>query len=130
MSRQDRTIFIARKGNKINGVGIIRGENGWMPFELEENVLKGIYAFSNVITRLQQGELLQIYKDQEEFIHIEIGAKCYEGPYAETEYLEIHGSVEEDSITEGLFQLNSILEQPNNKYCKKKYRPYGQVHYE
>ncbi len=127
----ERVIFVNWMSNRFYGALVSETERGIKLTEMGDE-LKGFYCFPMITQMLQEGALLQLFIDQLGWLHLDIGFKKHEGPYAEAEYLEIRESVEDldTSILSGLSLLEDRLAHPTPKNYVKAYRPYGRVRYQ
>ncbi len=125
----EKVIFINWQKDHFAGAMLTKTTRGIEYAEIGEE-LKGFYYFPFITSLLQEGALLQIYSNSEELIHLDIGFKKYEGPYAEQEYLEVRESVDDISLHLGLSSLNQSLANTTHKKYVKAYRSYDRVRYQ
>lgn len=130
------TITISKqKGqDSLHGSYVKRFPNGLHPYELPEEEIKPLHNFPNIVERLNDGAILQVSKPICLLQGI-VGKEKTEGPYCETEYLEVHAQISTESYFELLYNLDMQLasmrtqDEPNDqKQYRKLYK--GEDRYE
>jgi len=95
---QKDIIFISMSDGELRGCIFLKKNDQYIPIELSSDQLYPLNFYTNVITKLMEGETLYI-KSQ----NIYLGHKTYEGPYGEDEYFisnyKGHGTVLADALT-------------------------------
>ena len=106
------TIFINKNPNthKLQGTYLKSFNDGIHPSDLPEKELMPFQFLANINQYLDEGALLQIHQDGYQTNGV-LGKKATEGPYCETEYLEVIGQKSEFSYHEMLIDLDVQLAQ-------------------
>lgn len=108
------TIFISKKSGQygLQGVCLKSSQSGLSPYELPEKELTPLIHLPNIVEQLGQGALLQVRQNGFS-INGTIGCRKTEGPYCETELLEV---IEEE---EGLNYHEMLVDLDMKLSCEK-----------
>lgn len=89
-----------------------------------------INSFSNVMSCLENGNILQMYADGFSIVSM-LGRKIYEGPYGENECLDNILLINNSGVFACLTELDDFLERNKDKpiVYRKAYRLYGNDKY-
>lgn len=120
--------FRKTKDNKFIGGYLRKIEEGMYPKELCGDEVIYISNYSNILERVNNGNILQIYKSLDGYCSM-IGNIHYEGPYAEKEYFDVISFGNSDTLIGSLNDLNNKLDNEKELVHKKIYHMYGSDKY-
>lgn len=104
------TIYISKKPGQHKLLGTYQKsfQDGLHPHELPYKELSPLVHLSNIVEKLEQGNILQVHQSGY-LINGAIGEKKTEGPYCQTNYLEVAGQQEEYNYHAMLINLDMQL---------------------
>lgn len=110
--RSNYTIYIKKDKRKDELVGtkIKETKKGLFADDLPKDAIIPINKLNAIMEKLEEGHLLQVSKEGHAIYSI-IGMKKTEGPYCETEYLEVRNEEKGFSYYESLVNLNMNIER-------------------
>lgn len=132
--REGFTLIMSGEYDSISGGYLRKGENGigMIPACLIGNEVKTLEAFPLVLETIKNRKILQLYSSGNDVVAM-IGSRHYDGPYNESEYLEVKNFAKDDSLICVLSELNSQLskneEKEDAKTYRKAYKLYGSDKY-
>ena len=115
------TLVFNGEYDNISGGYLKKGERGMIPMPLRGDEVDTLELFPSVLDTLLEGKILQLYSYDDDIIAM-IGSRCYEGPYAEKEYLNVENNVKNSSVISALKELNLQLSESDVKEDVKTYR--------
>ena len=110
--------FRKTKDNKFIGGYLRKIEEGMYPKELCGDEVIYISNYSNILERVNNGNILQIYKSLDGYCSM-IGNIHYEGPYAEKEYFDVISFGNSDTLIGSLNDLNNKLDNEKELVSQK-----------
>ncbi len=126
------TLVFNGEYDNISGGYLKKGERGMIPMPLRGDEVDTLELFPLVLDTLLEGKILQLYSYDDGIVAM-IGSRCYEGPYAEKEYLNVEKNVKNNSVISTLKELNLQLfkndEKEDAKTYRKAYKLYGSDKY-
>ena len=128
------TLIMSGEYEGISGGYLKRGNNGMgmIPASLIGDEEKALEAFPLVLETIKNRKILQLYSSGNDVVAM-IGSRHYDGPYNESEYLEVKNFAKDDNLICVLSELNSQLskneEKENVKTYRKAYKLYGSDKY-
>ena len=128
------TLIMSGEYEGISGGYLKRGNNGMgmIPASLIGDEEKALEAFPKVLETIRNSKILQLYSSGNDVVAM-IGSRHYEGPYNESEYLEVKNFAKDDNLICVLSELNSQLskneEKEDAKTYRKAYKLYGSDKY-
>lgn len=126
MLKQGFTLVLSGEFGNISGGYLKKGNNGMVPSALKGIEVEELKEFPTLLESLQDNKILQLYTSCNDCVAL-IGSRCYEGPYAELEYLQVLKYACKDSVFEALKDLDLELSKNEEKVMtyKKAYKLYG-----
>lgn len=88
--REGYTIYISKRNDTIQGTYLQNLHDGIHAFELPVEEIAPLTYFDTILSSIETGALLQVHQRGAQ-ITSTLGLKKTEGPYCETEYLEVLG---------------------------------------
>ena len=110
--------FRKTKDNNFIGGYLRKIEEGMYPKELCGDEVIYISNYSNILERVNNGNILQIYKSLDGYCSM-IGNIHYEGPYAEKEYFDVISFGNSDTLIGSLNDLNNKLDNEKELVSQK-----------
>ena len=92
-----------------------------IPLCLIGNEVKALKTFPLVLETIEKRKILQLYSSGNDVVAM-IGSRHYDGPYNESEYLEVENFAKDDDLICVLSELNSQLSKRDEKEDVKTYR--------
>lgn len=132
--REGFTLIMSGEYDSISGGYLRKGENGigMIPACLIGNEVKTLEAFPLVLETIKNRKILQLYSLGNDVVAM-IGSRHYDGPYNESEYLEVKNFAKDNELICVLSELNSQLskneEKEDAKTYRKAYKLYGSDKY-
>ena len=118
--------------DSISGGYLRKGKDGMIPTCLIGNEVKILEEFPLVLETIKNRKILQLYSSGNDVVAM-IGSRHYDGPYNESEYLEVKNFAKDDNLICVLSELNSQLskneEKEDAKTYRKAYKLYGSDKY-
>lgn len=133
--RNGYTVYINKKEDKINGIGLKKGENGQgiITSELDSAKIKVLGKFPGIDKKLSSGETLQISRNYEQMgirYKAQLGRQVRREPYGETDGFEVTTEVEDEDFLGTLFLLNEAsMKDEEITPPKVLIRAYGEATY-
>ena len=118
------------KEKNVVGGYLKKSVNGLMSESLFGNEKLLVSSFSNVMSCLKNGNILQMYADGFNVVTM-LGRKIYEGPYGENECLDNILLINNSGVFACLIELDDFLKRNKDKpiVYRKAYRLYGNDRY-
>ena len=120
--------FRKTQDNKFVGGYLKKIKEGMYLKELRGDEVIYISNYSNILEKVNNGNILQIYKLLDKYC-LMIGNIHYEGPYAEKEYFDVISFGVSDTLMRSLNNLNNKLDKEKELVHKKIYHMYGSDKY-
>lgn len=117
------TILINSHGEELHGTALKTEARGLIPKEINKEELKIFTILPNIRGKINEAtnNLLQI-SYQAGIFHLALGCEKTEGPYCETEYLEIQDELSSAHFLSGLTDLETNLASSKTSETEKTYR--------
>ncbi len=130
--REGFTLIMSGEYDSISGGYLKKGKDGMIPTCLIGNEVKTLEEFPLVLETIENRKILQLYSSGNDVVAM-IGSRHYDGPYNESEYLEVKNFAKDDNLICVLSELNSQLskneEKEDAKTYRKAYKLYGSDKY-
>lgn len=110
--RQGYTIYISKRNDIIQGTYLQSFQDGIHAFELPVDEIAPLTYFDTLLSSIEAGALLQVRQSGPQITGT-IGLKKTEGPYCETEYLEVLGEKRDFDYVDTLIGLDASLKETN-----------------
>lgn len=115
------TLIMSGEYGNISGGYLKKGKDGMIPACLIGNEIKVLETFPLVLETIENRKILQLYSSGNDVFAM-IGSRHYDGPYNESEYLEVENFIKDNDLICVLSELNSQLSKRDEKEDAKTYR--------
>lgn len=130
--KEGYTLYLSFDSEKnVKGGYLRRVEDGLWSCPLVGNEVVLVDNFPNILTSLEEGRTLQMYRSGYDMITAMLGRVTFEGPYGEIKCLDQAFLAYHSGSIPTLMELDAILEKnkENPMEYKKAYRLYGSDKY-